>query len=122
MIDGHRNSAASILHHGTSDNTFRRLYQFTRNVSLDWRVGIVFVEIVQPTAASFNKLGLVSVGVDKIAHPVGQAGAFSSLVERWANEMSRKRGVCQIELPPLQGEPILARPDEAIGLRLVRRN
>jgi hypothetical protein len=122
MIAGHRNSAASILHHGTSDNTFRRLYQFTRNVSLDWRVGIVFVEIVQPTAASFNKLGLVSVGVDKIAHPVGQAGAFSSLVERWANEMSRKRGVCQIELPPLQGEPILARPDEAIGLRLVRRN
>jgi hypothetical protein len=25
MIDGHRNSAASILHHGTSDRTFRRL-------------------------------------------------------------------------------------------------
>jgi hypothetical protein len=66
MIDGHRNSAASILHHGTSDRTFRRLYQFTRSVALDWRVGMVFVEIVQPTAASFNKLGLVSVGVDRL--------------------------------------------------------
>jgi hypothetical protein len=55
-------------------------------------------------------------------HPVEQTGAFSSLVERWADEMSRKRWICEIELPPLQGEPILVPTDEAIGLRLVRRN
>jgi hypothetical protein len=122
MIDGHRNSAASILHHGTSDRTFRRLYQFTRSVSLDWRVGIVFAEIVQPTAASFNKLGLLSVGVDKMSHPVGQTGEFSSLVERWAEEMTMNGKASDVQLPPLQGKPLLVRPDETIGLQLVRRS
>jgi hypothetical protein len=122
MIDGHLNPAASILYHGISDRTFRRLYQFTRSVSLDWRIGIMFAEIVQPTTASFEKLGVLSVGVDRLAHPIEQTGAFSSLTQGWNEEMSRRSKVCEIQLPPLQGAAIPAPPDQEIGLRLVRRN
>jgi hypothetical protein len=42
----------SILHHGASDQTFRLIYHFVKRESLDWRVGIVFVEIIQPTPAN----------------------------------------------------------------------
>jgi hypothetical protein len=90
MIDGRRNSAANILHHGISDKTFRRLYRFTRSVSLDWRIGIVFAEIVQPTTASFDKLGLLSVGVDSLAHPVEQTGVFSSRGSGRIDDMPRR--------------------------------
>ena len=121
MIDGHCHPAASILHHGASDKTFRRLYHFVKNGSLDWHIGMVFVEIVQPTVAAFHKLGVVSVGVDALAHPVPQAATFSTRVEKWSTEMSKKRQVCDIQLPPLEGQPLPIPPEQEIGLRLIRR-
>jgi hypothetical protein len=121
MMDGQNHPAASILHHGASDPTFRRIYHFVKHASLDWRVGIVFVEIVQPTPTNLAEFGMLAVGIDQNAHPLEQCGDFSEKAALLADRLRRKGKVYSIQLPPLYGASIPVQPTEEVGLRLVRR-
>lgn len=120
MIDGQLNSTVNVLHRGTSENTFRRLYQFIKSRPLNPAVGMVFVEVVQPTGAHFQEFGLLAVGVDQHARHLGQTGELSERVGKWADRMVRKDYRRMIDLPPVHGGIPIGRDDE-IGLRLVRR-
>jgi hypothetical protein len=92
-----------------------------KHASLDWRVGIVFVEIIQPTYTNLAEFGMLAVGIDQDAHPIEQSGDFSEKAALVADRLRRKGKVYSIQLPPLYGAPIPVQPTEEVGLRLVRR-
>lgn len=77
VADGRDHTAASTLHRGSSERTFRKLYNFTRPDSLDARVGLAFLEIVQPTARDWRSFGMVAAAIDKPADPIEQPGELS---------------------------------------------
>lgn len=118
MIDGQLNSTVSVLHRGTSENTFRRLYQFVKSRPLNPAVGMVFAEVVQPTGAHFQEYGFLAVGVDQHARHLGQKGELSERVGKWAARMTRKANRRMIDLPPVNGGIPIGRDDQ-VGLRLV---
>jgi hypothetical protein len=111
----------SILHHGASDQTFRLIYHFVKRESLDWRVGIVFVEIIQPTPANVGEFGMLAVGVDRTAHRVEQIGDFSEKAARVCAKLRRKGKRHSVQLQALEEAGIPVEATEKIGLRLVRR-
>jgi hypothetical protein len=45
-------------------------------------VGIVFVGIIQPTHTILSDFGMLAVGIDQNACPLGQSGDFSEKVAR----------------------------------------
>lgn len=97
VADGRGHPAASTLHRGAGEQTFRRLYNFTRPDSLDPRVGLAFLEIVQPMARDWKTFGLVAAAIDKQADPIEQPGALSEKIEKWARRAMAKGRCAQIE-------------------------
>ncbi len=93
---------------------------FVNRESLDPCVGMVFVEITQPTPTNVAEFGMLAVGVDRTAHRVEQVGQFSEKVARVAERLRRKGKVHSVQLPSLEGTGIPVHAAEEIGLRLVR--
>jgi len=110
VTDGRNHPAVSALHRGASEQTFIQLYRFTRDVSLNSRVGLAFLEIVQPTARDWTAFGMVAAGIDEQADPIEQAGEFSEKVEKWARGATAK-GRCasmEFDCSPTTGVPVSA--------------
>ena len=122
MIDGQNKEVRSLIHRGTSERTFKRIYRFFKQGSLDPRAGVVFVEIIQPTPADPAELGMMAVGVDQWASKAEQASRLSEKVAKFAEKLRRKGNITSVQLPPLEGmSPIPVSPIEEIGLRLVNK-
>lgn len=121
MVDGQHHAAASLLHRRTSERTFRGLYHFIKREPLNPRIGMVFLEITQPTFESFQDFGVFAVGLDERATSFGQNGEFSQRVAWWTEEMRRKGRVYDVQPQALEGNSIPVSPEDEIGLRFIRR-
>lgn len=121
MMDGQRHPAASLPYRRSSPDTFRHLYQFVKSRPLEPGIGMVFMEIVQPTMAGLDELGFLAVGIDEVARSQGQTGAFSERVAQWSDRMCRRGQRCNIALPPASESGIHLGPEDAIQLRLLRQ-
>ena len=97
VVDGRDHPAASTLHRGASERTFRKLYTFIRPDSLDSRVGLTFLEIVQPTARDWRSFGMVAAAIDRPAIPIEQPGELSERVEKWARRAAAKGRCASID-------------------------
>lgn len=75
--DGRTRSEMSQMFRGAKDATFRLIYDFPQRESLSDDVGVVFVEIVQPTSRAIGEMAYVGVCVDKQARPRDQSNSLT---------------------------------------------
>lgn len=78
----------NVLFRGPSRETFKRIYEFPQRESLCDDVGIVFVEIVQPTGKSFKRMVNIGVCVDRGAGVLSQPTRLTNRIK----EHMRLRG------------------------------
>lgn len=64
---GPARSEHNFLARGSSPGVLRRIYHLTKEQPLHSDVGLVFVEIIQPTLTSVDRAGVVAICVDKPA-------------------------------------------------------
>jgi hypothetical protein len=64
---GVERSEYNFLARGSSPGVFRRIYHLTKDQPLHSDVGLIFVEIIQPTRTSVDRAGVVAICVDKPA-------------------------------------------------------
>jgi len=72
----------NFISRASSPGVFRRLYHITRDQPIHSDVGLILVEITQPTRSSFDRAGTVAVCVDKPSIPLDQAPEITARVRQ----------------------------------------
>jgi hypothetical protein len=72
----------NFIARGASPGVFRRIYHLTKDLPLHPDVGLIFVEVVQPTPASVDKAGMVAVCIDKPAVGLDQTPGLTARVRQ----------------------------------------
>jgi hypothetical protein len=87
QCDGIRRSEFNFLGRTTTSGQFRRIYHRTWNSPVHSDVGVIFVEISQPTAASIDRAGVVAICVDKEAKCIDQPSSLTARMRQLTNQM-----------------------------------
>lgn len=65
LVDGRLRTEYNVVHRGASDQTFHQIYEFPYRGQLSPDVGILFVEIIQPTGKVVDTMGYIGVALDR---------------------------------------------------------
>lgn len=77
---GRKRSGNNTLSRGPSGGTFKEIYEFPMREKLHEDVGVIFVEVSQPTGKSFRRMVLVGVCIDKEAARLDQTPSLTNRV------------------------------------------
>jgi hypothetical protein len=75
-------SEYNFIARGSSPGVFRRVYHMTKDQPLHPDVGLIFVEITQPTRTSVDRAGMVAVCADKQATQLDQPPEITARVRQ----------------------------------------
>lgn len=73
LADGRARRELGQMFRGPTTQTFTRIYVFPERERLNDDVGIIFVEVVQPTGRSIGEMAYVGVCVERPARPRDQS-------------------------------------------------
>lgn len=73
----------NFIARGASPGVFRRIYHLTKDQPLHPDVGLIFVEVVQPTPTSIDRAGMVAVCIDKPAVGLDQMPDLTARVRQF---------------------------------------
>ncbi len=73
QVDGIARSGVNALYRGITTRQFTRIYNLVIGSPVHRDVGVVFIEISQPTCTNVTRTGVVAVCVDKPAVPLDQS-------------------------------------------------
>lgn len=80
VVDGRERPQPNVFFRGTTDKQLKQLYEFPSRAELKPEVGILFVEVVQPTELSLDDLCFVAVAVDRKPQPRRQPDEITNKV------------------------------------------
>jgi hypothetical protein len=80
QIDGMKRSDFNFLARTITAGQFNKIYHRAWDSSLHSDVGLIFVEISQPTGGSIDHAGYIAICVDKRARPIEQALSLNAKV------------------------------------------
>ena len=72
----------NFISRGPSPGVFRRIYHITKDQPIHNDVGLIFVEITQPTRSNVDQSGMVAVCMDKPAIPLDQSPGITARVRQ----------------------------------------
>ena len=79
-------SSESISNWDSSTTTFRRIVEFPRREELPAEVGIIFIEIVQPSGKALEEQGTIRICVHQVAAPRTQRVSDTNKIEALIQE------------------------------------
>jgi hypothetical protein len=79
--DGRKKVGHRSLFRGPNEDTFRSIYEFPDRERVHGDVGIVFIEISQPTGKPFAEYGMIGVCVDKPARCLDQPAELTNRIQ-----------------------------------------
>lgn len=82
ISDGRERREFNTLSRGAAPSTFSRIYDFPLRDGIDSEVGVMFVEIVQPTGKRIDRMGKVAVCVDQYAKYQEQPTELTSRIRQ----------------------------------------
>jgi hypothetical protein len=85
VVDGRVRTENNVVFRGVADAKFRDIYDFPLRDKLADEVGLVFIEIVQPSARSINGMGSVGICVDRPAKPREQTTTMTNRIRAVLN-------------------------------------
>jgi hypothetical protein len=88
QVDGMARSEFNFLARGTTEGQFNRIYDRAWNVPLHSDVGLIFMEIAQPTGASIENSGYIAISVEKRSRPIEQPVSMNAKVRQLIQERS----------------------------------
>ena len=77
-----RRAEYNFISRGPSPGVFRRIYHITKDQPIHNDVGLIFVEITQPTRSNVDQSGMVAVCMDKPAIPLDQSPGITARVRQ----------------------------------------
>jgi hypothetical protein len=103
VVDGRQRSDYNTLHRGIGESshdthlgaqthkTLKRIYEFPRREDLHKDIGIIFIEIVQPTGKSLDEKFGVCVCIDERAKPQDQSSSQTNKIIDYSEMVDNAR-------------------------------
>jgi hypothetical protein len=85
---GKKRAGNNVLFRGPNQETFKAIYEFPMRESLHSDVGVIFIEISQPTGKSFRKMAVVGVCIDQEAARLDQPPVLTNRIRELIREKS----------------------------------
>lgn len=82
---GRKRSGSNTLFRGANQETLKVVYEFPMRESLHENVGVIFVEIAQPTGKSFGEMVVVGVCIDQEAARLDQSPGLTNRIRALMN-------------------------------------
>lgn len=82
-VDGRARTQSNVLFRGTTQKTFSRIYDFPHRERLHEDVGVIFVEVSQPTGKSFTDKAVVSICIDHEAARLEQPTHLTNRIKEY---------------------------------------
>lgn len=82
---GAENTDVNYLYRGIGEQNFQKLYDFPDRENLDSRVGLIFIEVIQPTGNSLDHTGVLSLCVDMFAKGQEQSRRITENIKSFMN-------------------------------------
>jgi hypothetical protein len=83
---GRKRSDSTTLFRGPNQETLKAVYEFPMRESLHEDVGVIFVEIAQPTGKSFSDMVVVGVCVDQETARLDQPPGLTNRIRQLMNQ------------------------------------
>lgn len=83
---GRKRSGSNTLFRGANQETLKAVYEFPMRESLHEDVGVIFVEIAQPTGKSFSEMVVVGVCIDQEAARLDQPPRLTNRIRELMNQ------------------------------------
>ena len=93
MVDGSKKLNYNILFRGCNQETFQKIYEFPDRERVHNDVGIVFIEISQPTGKNFNEMAVVGICIEREASRLDQSTNLTNRIEVRMRQKSKTSGI-----------------------------
>lgn len=80
VVDGRWRKAYNTLFRGSTDETFKRVYEFPQRNRLHKDIGLCFLELIQPSGKSIDRMAAVAVAVDRPHAPREQPVSLNNKI------------------------------------------
>lgn len=80
-VDGRNRKGYNVLFRSSTPQTFSQIYDFPLRAKLHNDIGILFIEIVQPTGKEISNMAYVGICIDKQASLLEQPHHLTNLVK-----------------------------------------
>lgn len=80
VVDGRLRQESNVLFRGSTDETFTRVYEFPQRDRLHKDIGIMFLELTQPTGKDINRMATLAVAIDKDPTPRRQPVSLTNKI------------------------------------------
>lgn len=80
VVDGRDRTQNNVVSRGMTDSTFRSIYDFPHRESLSDEVGVVYIEVVQPSLRHVDSMVQIGVCVDRPAKPRDQTASMTKRI------------------------------------------
>jgi len=80
VVDGRLRKEYNTLFRGSTDETFKRVYEFPQRNKLHKDIGIMFLELIQPTGKDITRMAAVAVAVDRRPMPRKQPVSLNNKI------------------------------------------
>lgn len=78
---GAKNTKVNFLYRGMTDETFQKVYDFPDRENLDDKVGLIFIEIIQPTLNPLDYTGMINICIENIAKEQDQPKELTNKIK-----------------------------------------
>lgn len=79
-VEGKNRTDYNVLSRGSSDSTFTRVYDFPHRDKLHEDIGVIFIEITQPTGKHIDEMAVVGICIDKEANRLDQPTCLTNRI------------------------------------------
>ncbi|MGH9872911.1 MAG: hypothetical protein ACRD9S_10650 [Pyrinomonadaceae bacterium] len=78
---GPSRTQSNVAFRGPTSNTFKEIYEFPQRETLHDDVGVLFIQLTQPTGKSFRRMYELGVCLDKQARPLEQTSNLTNRIK-----------------------------------------
>lgn len=80
VVDGRLRKECNTLFRGSTNETFKRVYEFPQRDKLHKDIGIMFLELIQPTGKDIDRMAAVAIAVDRPPKPREQPVSLNNKI------------------------------------------
>jgi hypothetical protein len=85
VSDGRNIKWNNYIFRGISGEQFQQVYDFPDRENLNENIGLIFIEIVQPTGLSIDKTGVIGICIDKSSQKQEQSKILTFKIKEYIN-------------------------------------
>lgn len=79
-VDGRDNHVNNLISRNLNNRNFKKIYNFPYKENLCQDVGIIYIEVIQPTDSTIERTGMIAINIERKANKIIQPSDLSTKI------------------------------------------